>query len=289
MSIPALTDLDAEPQHTEAVLRLLRACPPGREHAVVGDPTRMGLEPRHEDLEHCLGVLVLHQGSTVLGTLAICPYSDSQVTIWGPVVHHGYTRTGVGSRLLREARTALQSGGYESIRVLVDVRNRSARSFFLAKGLTVWKDNHVYERSLMGNMPPCPGGVSVSRPTDHDEITRLLADAFPDSGHIERPLNLREREGYRHHILQDSGSIIGACAVKSTPGRAWLTLAAIQPDLRGKGMGQHLIAGVVANEAALGSPKLGLEVLADNAAAITCYRAAGLSRSWTATIMTGPV
>lgn len=286
---PILTDLDAAPHHTDAVLRLLRACPPGREHAVIGDPARMGMEPRTQDLDACLGVLVLAQGETVLGTLGICRYSDNQVTLWGPVVHHGHTRAGIGGRLLQEARVALRSGGYESLRVLVDRRNRVARAFFFGKGLSVWKDNHIYERSLMRDLPADGGGVSVARGDDLPVVGRLFADAFPDSGHIDRPLERREHEGYRHHILQDSGDIVGAAAVKVTPGRAWLTLAAIRPDRRGHGLGARLIRGVVGNEAARGMPAIGLEVLADNQAAIASYRAAGFERSWTATIMTGPV
>jgi len=288
MSALTLSDLDDHPELIEETLALFRGCPPGRQHAVLGEPCRMGLEPRQEDLDDCLGVLLALHDGRLRGCLGLCRYSDKQVTLWGPVVHRGHVREGVGARLLEEARTALRDGGYEALRVLVDQRNRVARSFFLAKGLAAWRDNHLYECRLDGPLPPSAKGVSVARPADHGEVTAVLASAFPDSGHIERPLTQREREGYRHHILQDSGRIIGAAAVRTSPRRNWLTLIAIRPEHRGKGLGHDLIRGVIAGEARLGATRLGLEVLADNAAAIAMYEAAGMTHSWTATIMTGP-
>ena len=46
---------------------------------------------------------------------------------------------------------------------------------------------------------------------------------------------------------------------------------------------------MVAAEAALGQRDLGLEVLADNPAAIAAFTKAGFQKAWTATILVGPV
>lgn len=284
-----LTDLDADPQLLSEVLELLRGCPPGRDHAVSGHPSRMGCEPRPQDLHDALGVLVATADGETAGALAICPYSDEQVTLWGPVVHRRLVRRGIGSRLLHEARAALREGGYESLRVLVDTRNRDARAFFLASGLAVWKDDLLYERNLLGALPPSPGGVSRARPSDHAEVAGVFAAAFPESGHLQRPLAQREREGYRHHILQDSGRILAAAAVKGEPERSWLSLLAVRPEARGRHLGTRLLAGALHAEAELGVTRLGLEVLADNVPAIALYTGLGFQRAWTATIMTGPV
>lgn len=284
------TDLDAHPGLQEQVLGLFRGCPPGRDHAVIGEPSRMGLDPRREDLDDTLGVLVaIDEHERVLGALGICPYSDEQVTLWGPVVHRGHVRQGIGSRLLSESRTALKSGGFDSLRVLVDDRNRNARSFFLAKGLSDWKPDHIYERTLGGELPPDPGGVSLARPDDLPAVAELLSAAFPESGHLEQPLQRREREGYRHHILQETGRIVAVGVIKNTHGRSWLSLVAVHPELRGRHFGSRLLAGILHQETELHSRCIGLEVLGDNEAAIGLYTSMGFTRSWTASIMTGPI
>ena len=284
-----LTDLDADPELSTEVLRLFRGCPPGHNHAVCGMPSRMGREPTQADFDESLGVLVLHRERRVVGALALCPYSDEQVTLWGPVIHRAFIRMGIGSHLIDEARRALADGGYESLRVNVDSRNRDARSFLLTRGLSAWKDNLIYERNLYGDLPPDPGGVSLARSGDHEDVATILKEGFPDSNHTDRPLARRERQGFRHHLLQDSGTIVGAAAVKVTPGRSWLSMIAVSRDHRGQGYGHRLLAGLLHQEAAHGATRLGLEVLADNPAAIALYERAGFHRAWSATIMTGPV
>lgn len=283
-----LTDLDATPGSHEAVLKLFRERPPGRIHAVCGEPSRMGRPPTTKDLEHALGVLVaIHRGE-VIGALALCAYSSEQITLWGPVVELRYGRRGIGRRLLNEARAACRDGGYQSLRLLVDHRNRPMRNFALSHGLSPWKDNLIFERDLLHDIPASTNGVSRAKPHDHDAVARVLAAAFPDSGHLDRPLSEREHEGYRHHILQENGAVVGAAAVKVTPGRGWLSMIGVLPDLRGQGHGSRLLSGCLHCEAAFGAHRMGLEVLSDNHSAIRMYENHGFERSWTATIMAGP-
>lgn len=284
-----LTDLDLSPQLADQVLGLFRGCPPGHDHAVCGEPSRMGCDPDHGDLAECLGVLVLHRAGRVVGALGICPYSEEQVTLWGPVAHRAFTRMGVGEHLLTEARQAIAAGGYESIRVNVDTRNRAARGFLLAKGLTAWKDNLIFERDLLSDLPADLGGVSLARPGDHPAVSSILNEGFPDSAHARKPLAERERDGFRHHLLQDAGTIVGAAAVKVRPGRGWLSLIAVRADRRGRGYGRRLLAGVLHQELSRGATRLGLEVLDDNHAAHALYDGLNFRRVWRATIMTGPV
>ena len=284
-----LTDLDADPQYADEVLALFQGCLPGHNHAVCGEPSRMGAKPRMQDLKECLGVLVVHRQGKVLGALGICPYSEEQVTLWGPVVHRAYIRMDIGSFLFTQAKQAIADGGYESVRISVDIRNRSARSFLLGKGMSPWKDNCIYERKLLEELPDNPGGVAVARPDDLRDVAVILEAGFPESSHCDEPLETREHAGYRHHLMQDCGVIVGAAAVKVTPGRSWMSLFSIRPDYRGKGYGRKLLSGILHNEMSLGVTRLGLEVLADNRAAIAIYEGVGFRRQWTATIMTGPV
>lgn len=282
------TDLDARPDHLPAVLALFAECGPGRDHAVCGEPSRMGRPPTAEDLRDTLGVLVATERDRVIGALAICPYSESQVTMWGPVVNPGLRRRGIGSALWRKARTAIGQGGFASLRVLVDQRNRTARAFCRAHGLTAWKDNRIYQRSLTSDLPAAVSEVGWATPAEHPTVARILADAFPDSAHCEQPLSDREAAGYRHPVIRHDNRVVGTAAVRSHADRSWLSLIAVDPACRGRGLASRLLAGILHLEADLGHTAMALEVLDDNTAAIALYESLHCERAWTATILTGP-
>ncbi len=289
MSDLRLTDLDAEPGCELPALELFRATQGGRNHAVCGEPSRMGLPPELTDLRQALGVLCAVDQGQVHGTLAICPYSDEQVTLWGPVVASAARRRGIGSALLRETRSAIRDGGFQSLRVLVDERNRIGRAFWLAHGLSPWKRNLVFEHPLGLAPKEAVAGVSLARSEDLDEVARLLRQGFPDSSYCDVPLSQRERQGYRHYLFQESGAILAAATVRAQTARNWLNMLTVAPDARGAGRGERLLAGMLHLEAALGVRRMGLEVLADNPAAIRLYEKVGFRRAWSCTIMTGPL
>lgn len=288
-SAQRFTDLDERPELAEEVLTLFRRFGPGRFHAVNGEPSAMGQEPTLGDLLDCLGVLiVLSSDDLVAGALAICPYSTSQVTLWGPVVASGFQGHTLGPQLLDRAKQALRDGGFESIRVLNDTRNRRARSFFLSHGMAHWKDNHLYERPLGEELSEGPG-VSVARASDHQEVASIILTCFPDTSHCDLSIAERERQGYRHYILQASGTIVAVAAVKGLGRRSWMSLYAVHPQHQGKGFGTTLINGLLYLEFERGSRLIGLEVLADNQAAMRIYERAGFVRRWTASILVGPL
>jgi len=294
--MPALSlcDLDQRPDLLPWLVPLFSAAQAGRDHAVCGLPARMGLPPTGEDLRRCLGVLVAvgvkpddGGGNDIAGALAICPYSDEQVTLWGPVCAASDGLETVGGRLLAGAHEALVEGGFATVRALVDVRNRHLRSFLLAHGLTAWKDTHICERAL-NQLPADPGGVRLALRRDHRAVGELFAEAFPDSQHHVPNLAARERDGYRHYLVEENGRIIAAAAVQDGGRRAWLKLIAVADHARRHGAGRRLLAGLLHHESRLGWRDIGLEVLADNTAAIAAFSAAGFHRSWTATILAGP-
>ena len=288
--MPALTlvDLDQRVDLIAPVVALFAAHGPGQAHAVCGIPARMGLPATAADLAACLGTLVLLDGQRVAGALAICPYSDEQATLWGPVNDHAYDLAAVGKLLVGEARQALRDGGFESVRCLADTRNRGVRQFLLGHGLAAWKDTHVYERPLAKSSVALAGARAATA-SDHREIADILAQAFPESLHCQPSIAAREREGYRHYVLDQDGTVIGAAAVQETGKRSWLKLIGVMPGARRAGAGRALLGGVLAGERERGQRDIGLEVLADNPAAIATFERSGLHRAWTATILTGPV
>ena len=163
------------------------------------------------------------------GALGICPYSSTQVTLWGPVVSSGYQGHTIGTTLLDRAKEALREGGFESVRVLNDTRNRRGRSFFLKHGMTPWKDNHLYEHPLTVLPEEEFPGVSLARPSDHREVEAITMRCFPDSSHCDVSLQERERQGYRHYILQVSGTIVATAAIKGMGRRSWMSLIGVHP------------------------------------------------------------
>ena len=288
--MPALTlvDLDQRTDLIAPVVALFAAHGPGQSHAVCGIPARMGLPVVAADLAACLGTLVLLDGQRVAGALAICPYSDEQATLWGPVNDQAYSLPAVGKLLVAEARQALRDGGFESVRCLADTRYRGLRQFLLGQGLAAWKDTHLLERSLT-KPPTAVPGARPAATRDHRPLAEILSQGFPESLHCQPSIAAREAEGYRHYVLEQDGAIVGAAAVQETGKRSWLKLIAVDPGARRAGAGRLLLDGVLAGERARGQRDIGLEVLADNAAAVATFARCGFQRAWTATILTGPV
>jgi ribosomal protein S18 acetylase RimI-like enzyme len=282
-----VSDLDQRPELITSALALF-AAGPGHDHLVCGTPARMGQPARADDLRRCLGVALLLEGIRPVGALAICPYSESQVTLWGPAVIAGDRLAGARA-LLGEVRTALDAGGYESIRVLVDTRNRNARAMVLQLGFTAWKDDLLYETAL-GERPEADlEGIRVASRADHEAVAAILEEGFPDSDHCNPNLVQREDDGYRHYLLVDAGRPVAAAAVQRDGRRAWLKLISVAGQARGRHHGRRLLLGVMASEVRLGATRMGLDVLADNRAAIALYQGCGFVRQWSATIFTGPV
>ncbi|MBA3846607.1 MAG: GNAT family N-acetyltransferase [Planctomycetes bacterium] len=288
MNQPVIIDLDQRPELTARVVALFAACAPGRDHVVCGIPARMGLTPTADDLKRCSGVLVATRGAQAIAALAICPYSEQQVTFWGPACAEG-ALAAFGAPLVAAARRALGAADFASTRTLVDVRNRDLRRFLLGHGFSAWKDDHICERELAAALPEAAAGVRLTARRHHAAVAELLTAAFTDSGHATPDLATREREGFRHYHLEDGGEIVAAAAVEDGGRRSWLKLIAVRPDRRGSKAGKRLLGGILHHEAQRGFATIGLEVLADNAIGIGLFERMGFMRRFTATVLVGPV
>ncbi len=283
-----LVDLDQRPDLLPAVIALYAACPPGADHQVCGIAAWMGLTPTKAVIDLASGVLVAMSGQRAIAALAICPYSEDQVTLWGPAVANG-APAAVGGSLLEAARGALQLSRYGSIRTLVDTRNRKARVLLQSHGFNAWKDNLLFERRIEAAQADQPTRVRLATARDHSAVATVFIQGFPDSDHCLPNLARRERDGFRHYLLEDAGSVVAAAAVQDAGPRAWLKLITTQPERRGKGHSRTLLNGILAEEAKRHSHAIALEVLVDNTAAVRLYEASGFKRKFTATVMTGPV
>ncbi len=283
-----LVDLDQRPDLTPTVLGLFAACPPGAEHQVCGIAAWMGLTPAQDTLDQAAGVLVMMSGARALAALAICPYSEEQVTIWGPAASHAAPASVAGD-LIEAARGALQLSRYGSIRALVDSRNRKARTLLQSHGFNAWKDNLLFERRIEATQAEQPTRVRLATARDHSAVATVFIQGFRDSDHCLPNLAKREHEGFRHYLLEDAGQVVAAAAVQDAGGRAWLKLITTRPDLRGKGHSRRLLDGLLVEEAKRHTRVIALEVLSDNHGAVHLYEVSGFKRKFTTTVMTGPV
>jgi GNAT superfamily N-acetyltransferase len=289
MSPYTLADLDQRPDLGPTTLALFATCAQGTHHVVCGIPCRMGMEPVAGDLGLTLGVLLAMAGRRLAGTVAICPYSEDQITLWGPVIPESREQPEVMPVLMQELRRALREGGFTSMRVLVDTRNRTQRAWLLADGFTPWKDTHCFERELAPFKNAEIQGVQAAARPDLDAVTAILAECFPDSDHHRPNLVQRENEGYRHYLLRVDGKPVGAAAVQGGGRRSWLKLIGVPRNQRGRHWARQLLAGVLASEARMGHHRIGLEVLEDNRPAIALYEKSGFHRQWTASLLIAPI
>lgn len=289
MSPYSLADLDQRPDLQPNVLALFATTAQGSGHVVCGIPARMGLEPVAADLKGTLGVLLAMSGRRLAGALAICPYSEDQVTLWGPVIPDQREQPKVMPVLMQELRRALREGGFASMRSQVDLRNRTLRAWMMAEGFSPWKDMHCFERELAAFRSAEISDVHAAARADLDDAARILAECFPDSDHHRPNLVQRENEGYRHYILRREGRAVGAAAVQGGGRRSWLKLIGVPKSDRGRHLARHLLEGVLASEARLAHHSMGLEVLDDNRTAIALYEKAGFQRRWSASLLIAPV
>ena len=296
MSTITIADLDQQPQYTSSVLQLFRAAAQGRRHAVCGEPARMGCPPQAADITDALGVMIALNGNSLMGALGLCPYSETQLTLWGPVTGNNL-KPEIAQQLLRSARKNLEQTPIESIRTLVDHRNRDLRSFCLQNGLTPWKDNLCFQRSLTGPLSE-PSRDKIRNPdlnlqlvqnhqlAQFEHIVRL---AFPDSGHFDKNYHERCNQGYHHFVTTVHDSIACAIVLKRHRLRSWISMITVADSFRGQGIATESLDLLAAHEQQQGSRELALEVLADNMAARKTYKASGMQQAFSTTIFTGPV
>jgi GNAT superfamily N-acetyltransferase len=248
----------------------------------------MGLKARREDLKDALGVLFVMEDGHPVAALSLCPYSEEQVTLWGPVYRNGEL-IDLGMLLLENVKAVLRKNNFVSYRVLIDTRNRDMRNFYNNAGLQKFDDNILFSRSIHKptELPHYP--VDMAQDRELDQVQHMLNISFPDNGHCEPGLKERAAEGYVHYVIRVKKRICGCAVVSRRNKRSWLSLVCIDPAQRGHGYSRELLNGIINNEYAKGSRDIAFEVLAGNTPALAVYKACGFERQWSATIYTGPL
>ncbi len=121
--------------------------------------------------------------------------------------------------------------------------------------------------------------VRSYQPSDHDAIVGLWRTAFPNAP----PRNDPVRDIARKLAVQPElflvalveGRVAGTTLGGFDGHRGWVHLVAVDPALRRRGVGSALMREAESRLAALGCPKLNLQVRGDNAGVVPFYESLG--------------
>jgi ribosomal protein S18 acetylase RimI-like enzyme len=120
--------------------------------------------------------------------------------------------------------------------------------------------------------------VRAYRPGDREDLVALwhlgdLTRAWNDPHRdIERKL---ARDPDNLLVLEVDDRVVGSVMVGYEGHRGWINYLVIHPDHRGRGLGRGLVHEAERRLAALGCPKVNLQVRSSNQSAVDFYRRIG--------------
>jgi ribosomal protein S18 acetylase RimI-like enzyme len=137
-------------------------------------------------------------------------------------------------------------------------------------------------------MPPIAVRGSVADRADVEvrpfsEADRTAVVALWARAHLTRPWNDPNRDIDRKLAIDPDGLLVGivddrvvATAMAGYDGhRGWVNYLAVDPDLRGNGLGALMMAAAIRLLEDRGCPKVNVQVRTDHAGAVDFYRAIG--------------
>ncbi len=133
--------------------------------------------------------------------------------------------------------------------------------------------------------------VRIAEPGDAQPIAEMSRDLIEsglgwryDPAHILRAMRRRETvviaaAGRQTYVARDRPALNGFAIMDFGDERAHLVLLAVQPALRRRGIGRHLVDWLMESAVTAGIASVHLELRADNEAARRFYRALGFSET----------
>jgi|CZKU01.1.fsa_nt_gi ribosomal protein S18 acetylase RimI-like enzyme len=121
--------------------------------------------------------------------------------------------------------------------------------------------------------------VRIYRTDDEAAVVALWNDGFPNAGPWNEPRFVIAKklamQSDLFFVAVEDRAIVGTAMGGYDGHRGWLYTVAVRSDLRRRGIGSALVRQVETSLAALGCPKLNLQVRATNAAVIAFYERLG--------------
>lgn len=114
---------------------------------------------------------------------------------------------------------------------------------------------------------------------DESAVVALWSEVFAYTAPHNHPLNLiRQKRAYEQtlfFVAQIDGRLVGTVMGGYDGHRGWIYSLAVDPSVRGQGIGSQLVGRVELQLAEMGCRKINLQVLSTNAATVEFYRRLG--------------
>lgn len=123
-------------------------------------------------------------------------------------------------------------------------------------------------------------------PADADSVVALWRVVFPEYGDPSRPqrdprANIERKLAFGDRLFwlaEIDGRVVGTAMAGYDGHRGWLYSLGVHPEARRSGLGRALLAEAERTLAALGCPKVNLQVLSANAGAKTFWQRVGYAQ-----------
>jgi ribosomal protein S18 acetylase RimI-like enzyme len=117
------------------------------------------------------------------------------------------------------------------------------------------------------------------RETDEESVAQLWSAVFqhPAPRNVPRSVIAQKLAIQREllFVAEKEGSVVGTAMAEYDGHRGWLYTVAVRPDVQRRGIGRALVQRAEESLAALGCPKVNLQVMTSNAAVVGFYERLG--------------
>jgi ribosomal protein S18 acetylase RimI-like enzyme len=117
------------------------------------------------------------------------------------------------------------------------------------------------------------------RDSDEESVTQLWSAVFPNPAPriVPRSVIAQKLAMQRDlfFVAEMDGSVVGTAMAGYDGHRGWLYTIAVRPDVQRRGIGRALVRRAEESLAALGCPKVNLQVVTSNAAVVGFYERLG--------------
>jgi ribosomal protein S18 acetylase RimI-like enzyme len=121
--------------------------------------------------------------------------------------------------------------------------------------------------------------IRVFQETDTEAVSALWREVFPNNPRHSQPAQIirlklaAQRELF--FVAESGGAVVGTIMAGYDGHRGWLYAVAVSPRHQRQGIGGALVRHAEAALAALGCPKINLQVRTANAGVVAFYRSLG--------------
>jgi ribosomal protein S18 acetylase RimI-like enzyme len=214
----------------------------------------------------------------LVGFLGLYAFGGPTVELAG-MVHPNFRRRGIGAQLLDQAIEL--SRERDSHKLLLVAPRTLPAGRFLAESRSGILEHSEHAMDLVGTVAEGPSDPSLTlRPASTNDLldmTRILTEAFGDSGH---PTDLDSLSDSKL-VAEREGRVLATLRVGKSPDEWGIYGFAVEPQYRGIGIGRDLLRRVCRQAFEAGATRLHLDVEVNNDRALGLYTSLGFNRTST--------